>query len=338
MPRNSSGTYTLPLPPVVSGEVIEADWANESLADLAQALTDSLDRLGRGGMLAPFFVPDGSAAAPGLGFTNEPTTGIYRTSTGTFGIATAGVSRATFNANGMAATALTLSGPISIDTQAATKKYVDDAVAAGGGSPALPLTGGVMSGTIRFSEVTTPLRFFLGAADIGNLTVTPTMLQLWSGGEFMSFSNSGVLAALDISAGHDINAVNDIYAQRWIGVGTTGALMFVATDPEFGPYLGWRSSIGGSGLTLFDNGYCASAGYRALNELVSLGIVTAHNSGVKWRSGTIIGSGRYMDTRVNPADGALVWYNESNTPIFWINQDGTFGSAGIASIAGTPVP
>ena len=72
MPRNSSGTYTLPLPPVVSGEVIEADWANQTLADIAQALTDSLDRLGRGGMNAPFYLFDGSPGAPGLGFANEP--------------------------------------------------------------------------------------------------------------------------------------------------------------------------------------------------------------------------------------------------------------------------
>lgn len=43
MARNGSGTYNLPPSnPVVSGTVIESDWANETMADLAAAITQSL--------------------------------------------------------------------------------------------------------------------------------------------------------------------------------------------------------------------------------------------------------------------------------------------------------
>lgn len=46
MPRNSSGTYTLPLSSVVPDTTILASWANTTLDDVAQALTNSLAKNG----------------------------------------------------------------------------------------------------------------------------------------------------------------------------------------------------------------------------------------------------------------------------------------------------
>ena len=82
MSRNAAGTYTLPLPPVVPGEFVEAEWANQTLDDLAQAMSDSLDRFGRGGMQAPFKFLDGTLAAPGISWANEPTSGFTRSGLG----------------------------------------------------------------------------------------------------------------------------------------------------------------------------------------------------------------------------------------------------------------
>jgi hypothetical protein len=82
MPRNASGTYTLPSGnPVSSGTLIDATWANNTLNDLANEVTDSLSRSGEGGMLAPLRLNDGVQATPGLAFTNEPSTGMYRAGT-----------------------------------------------------------------------------------------------------------------------------------------------------------------------------------------------------------------------------------------------------------------
>lgn len=78
MPRNVNGDYTLPLPPVESGEIIEADWANATLDDIQQALTDSLDRYGRGSMVGPFYFSDGTVVAPGAAWANAPATGFWR--------------------------------------------------------------------------------------------------------------------------------------------------------------------------------------------------------------------------------------------------------------------
>ena len=55
MPRNAQGLYTLPTPqnPVQPGTLIEATWANTTMNDLAQAMTDSVTRDGSGSMNGP---------------------------------------------------------------------------------------------------------------------------------------------------------------------------------------------------------------------------------------------------------------------------------------------
>lgn len=80
MPRNAAGTYTLPASnPVVTGTPIQSGgWANPTMSDIGNEITNSLDRGGRGGMTGPFGVTDGSAVAPGLRFTNDPDNGLYR--------------------------------------------------------------------------------------------------------------------------------------------------------------------------------------------------------------------------------------------------------------------
>ena len=83
MPRDSNGNYTLPAGnPVTPGTVIESVWANTTMDDIATALTNSLDRYGNGGMLAPFAFADGSRFAPGATWLNENTSGLYRADRG----------------------------------------------------------------------------------------------------------------------------------------------------------------------------------------------------------------------------------------------------------------
>lgn len=83
MPRNSSGTMSLPSPgvPFQSGQVISSAQVNATLTDLATETTSSLDRGGRGGMTAPLRVPDGTVAAPAVAFVAEINSGVYRAGT-----------------------------------------------------------------------------------------------------------------------------------------------------------------------------------------------------------------------------------------------------------------
>ncbi len=91
MSRNASGTYTLPSGnPVVTGTLIESTWANNTLSDLATAMTDSLSRSGQGGMTAALRIVDGTVGAPGLAFANETGSGMYRTASGDYSFAVLG--------------------------------------------------------------------------------------------------------------------------------------------------------------------------------------------------------------------------------------------------------
>jgi hypothetical protein len=77
--RNASGTHSLPTGnPVVTGTAITSTWANNTLTDISSELTNSLDRNGRGAMLAPLQLSSGSVGAPGLTFSSDTNTGIYR--------------------------------------------------------------------------------------------------------------------------------------------------------------------------------------------------------------------------------------------------------------------
>jgi hypothetical protein len=106
MPRDSNGTYTLYTPgnPVVAGTVITSAWANNTMADIASALTGSLARNGDGGMTGVLRIVDGIVSAPGLTFGNELNMGIYRIGAGQIGISTGSVLRATFDSNGITGT------------------------------------------------------------------------------------------------------------------------------------------------------------------------------------------------------------------------------------------
>lgn len=80
MPRAADGTYTLaPVNPVVVGQPIRATWANPSLTDIADALTYSLDRQGKGPMLAPLTLlnstPANTLHAASKGYVDTVLTG-----------------------------------------------------------------------------------------------------------------------------------------------------------------------------------------------------------------------------------------------------------------------
>ena len=91
MPRNTEGIYTLPLPPVVSGQTVEANWANQTLADLQQAMTDSLSRSDQGSMQTALKLTNGTKAAPALSFASEANSGLWKPDAGDLHFAVLGV-------------------------------------------------------------------------------------------------------------------------------------------------------------------------------------------------------------------------------------------------------
>lgn len=100
MPRNGSGTYSLPQPPFVAGTVISSAAVNSDFSDIATALTGSLPRDGQAGMQGQFKATDGSSASPSITFTSETTTGFHRAGSGIIGVTLVGTELGTFTSAG----------------------------------------------------------------------------------------------------------------------------------------------------------------------------------------------------------------------------------------------
>lgn len=131
MSRDSSGNFSLVAGnPVVAGTTITDAWANSTLSDIGQALTDSLDRNGRGGMLAALKGLDGAVGTPAYTFTNESTTGFYRSSAGVIRVALSGVLQYQFSA-----------GTFTVYGTGANPTYLQF-TCLGSGSPAVISAGG----------------------------------------------------------------------------------------------------------------------------------------------------------------------------------------------------
>jgi hypothetical protein len=100
MPRDASGTYTLPAGnPVVTATTIDSSWANDTMDDIKDEMTDSLSRSGNGGMLVAFENASGTVGAPGMTWTSEPTSGFYLAATNDMRASIAGSDRARFRAD-----------------------------------------------------------------------------------------------------------------------------------------------------------------------------------------------------------------------------------------------
>lgn len=74
MPRNGTGSYSLPEPAFVPNTSIVSADVNSDFDDIADALTDSLSRSGDGGMMAELKLDN-----TGFSYSTDPNTGMRRT-------------------------------------------------------------------------------------------------------------------------------------------------------------------------------------------------------------------------------------------------------------------
>lgn len=171
MPRNSSGTYTLPAGnPVVPGDTIDAAWANDTLNDLATEITNSLSRTGAGGMLAPFRVTNGSSSAPSLAFVSETNTGFYRAGTAEVWFVVQGVPMMVWSSVGVAMNTgktFTVPGAVTFGSTLSVAGAVSLASTLGV-TGAITASGGVIGDVT--GNVTS-----VGASSLYDLTVTNSL-------------------------------------------------------------------------------------------------------------------------------------------------------------------
>ena len=299
MPRNPSGTYTLPAGnPVEAGTLIEANWANTTLNDIANELTDSLSRSGEGGMLAPFRLADGLQATPGIAWLNEPSTGFYRAGSGEMWGVVSGTQVLQYTANGVLIPAsrtftnngnTTLGGTLAV-TGASTL------------TGALTANGGVGTTTLSTSGLAT-----LNSASVtGNLSVGGT-LTLTGGLTLNGNVTVGDSSADTLTINSTITS-NMLFTDNTYDIGASGATrprhVYVAGNGVFGGTLG---VTGVATLTA--------------NPVLSAGTA----NGVLYLDGSKVatsGSAITYDGTTFKADAAAV-FNESGADVdFRVESDG----------------
>lgn len=103
MPRDISGNYTLPsgINPVISGTLIDVDWANPTMSDIATQLNNVLTRDGLLGPLQPLRFIDGTVAIPGASWAAETNTGFYREGSGLLNVGVLGNKIGQWTVNGL---------------------------------------------------------------------------------------------------------------------------------------------------------------------------------------------------------------------------------------------
>lgn len=98
MARNASGTYSRVVDDYVDGAVIRADDHNDEHDDFGAEITDSLNRSGKGGMLAGLKLINGLVGTPAFYFAGATTTGMYLNAAGDLRIALTAADIARFTA------------------------------------------------------------------------------------------------------------------------------------------------------------------------------------------------------------------------------------------------
>ena len=201
MSRNSSGTYTLPVGnPVVSGTVIEANWANTTNDDIAAALTDSLSRSGKGSMSASLRIIDGSASVPGVAFANETGSGAYRAAAGDWYLTVLGNNIARLRASGVDVTgALGVSGTM-------TSAGISDS-----GNLTFTGTGNRITGDFSNATVANRVVFQTSTANDNTLiTAIPNGTSQFSGFYALNGTSANVSRASFAISGTDVRFVSGI--------------------------------------------------------------------------------------------------------------------------------
>jgi hypothetical protein len=182
MPRNSSGTYTLPQASFIAGTTIVAATMNSNLSDIALALTGSIAANGSTTITAPILFVAGTAALPGIAFIGDVDTGIFSTGAGGLAISSNGVSviqiapgGATTFASSVTANSIVSTTSISSATMVATTSitaqlinnvtYTDTIVSA---TPSTP-TATHLKTFVKLNNAATPIAKEYHVSSTGNI-------------------------------------------------------------------------------------------------------------------------------------------------------------------------
>lgn len=211
MPRDISGNYTLPAGnPVIAATIIDVNWANPTLNDIAVQLNNVLTLDGVTRPLAPIRFLTGSAAVPSITFFGDTNTGIYSPAADQLAIALGGAQVVSFTSTGIRIT-LGDNGPpiVILDTStAAVSNYtqfqragVPDGLLGSVGAIGA-LCGGSAVGDLVLRTENKSLILCTNGGSSAAVTITPT------NGITMAVPSSGAFPTLSLEGRNNQNIQN----------------------------------------------------------------------------------------------------------------------------------
>ena len=363
MPRDSSGTYTLPgaYNPVVTGTTIQAAWANTTLADVAQGVTDSLDRSGRGAMLVALKGFDGSIALPGYTFSNESTTGISRPSSGNMVLSILGAEVARLTSAGLSILgALTTTGNTALgdavaDTFSVSGSVIKNATgnwvipapnsggaltvggaAASGFVPSIGAVGGAITGFSARDTTSSVEGLFItyGGVGVAYGSFTNHVVDIRTNNTArLSISNTGNVTIAAPSSGVALTLAQFTGSRLIRGTGTAPSIL-LTDDIAAGPSL----SIGASAAASFVDftwTTTATPGAIRVGGVDALGFSTARNVTIAAPSSgvALTVSGQILATRLQStfdgtastnviAPGDILARRSATSGVYWFGDNG----------------
>lgn len=215
MPRNGTGTYTLPRPPFVPGTVISSADVNADLSDIATALTGSLAANGETPLTAA--LRGIVSSTPAFSFVGDTDTGVGSSATDTVYIRTGGTVRSNWTSTGQALTgaltatgAGTFGGALTVSSGGATITAGGLTVTAGGltvGAGGFTVTGNsLLTGLLTITSTTT---INGGLVLAGNLAVNTNRFTVDA-----TTGNSAILGTLVVTGRLTANQSDGIVARN----------------------------------------------------------------------------------------------------------------------------
>jgi hypothetical protein len=236
---------------------------NNTLADLASMIEDSLSRSGQGGMLAPLSFSDGTEADPGIAFSNQTTTGFYRSVISTIstlravvegtwrlGVNTAGaLVNGTFSVSGTS----TFTGRVTASAGVAglltgdmpASNYVEQTTSTGTFSTSATSATNVTNATVTITTKGNPVMLIL-TGDNSNFTASGITLvgigNSWARFQLVRTGTSGLtLGIQELATGAAMVSASQTsmiwwdapaagtytyQLQAWVNVGTSSAAVY----------------------------------------------------------------------------------------------------------------
>lgn len=221
MPRNGSGTYTLPESPFVPSTVISSAAVNDDFSDIAAALTGSVAADGQTPLTGNLQAANGSSSAPGWTFRNDNTAGVYLNAVGSVGIGAGGFD---VLVNSTALTIATLS-----PSNAGSGYKVSDTFVIAGGTGVLACIGQVL--TLSGSGIATA-----SVVAGGNYSVLPSPPA-----SVASTSGAGTGATFTFTSGAALQVSDESGLALWTELGATSYMAAAMAQPgglQLATYIG----------------------------------------------------------------------------------------------------